>query len=305
VGGREPEGLALLTAATVTTVEHWELGAPSAGGHSIARDLAKLPAFLRRDFLTAWSYRMSFFTDIVSLLLQALMFYFVGKMVDETVLPEYGGQQTTYIEYVAVGIALSAVVSLGLNRVAAAIRYEQLMGTLESLLLTPTRLGVIQLGSAFYYVAYTPIRTGVFLLIVAVFFDLSFASSGILPAATILVFFLPFVWGLGIATAGGLLTFRRGAGGLGFGATALTITSGAYFPLSLFPGWIQTVAEANPLAIAVEALRDSLLGGAGWSEVGPALAVIVPASFCSIAFGVTVFRLALKRERRKGTLGLY
>ena len=129
----------------MTTAEHWDLAPAPAGGHSIARELAKLPAFLRRDFLTAWSYRMSFFTDIVSLLLQALMFYFVGKMVDETVLPEYGGQQTTYIEYVAVGIALSAVVSLGLNRVAAAIRYEQLMGTLESLLLTPTRLGIIQL----------------------------------------------------------------------------------------------------------------------------------------------------------------
>jgi ABC-2 type transport system permease protein len=292
-------------AADVTTTQHWELKTPPTGGASIGAELAKLPAFMRRDFLTAWSYRMSFFTDLVSLLLQALTFYFVGKMVDETVLPQYGGEQTTYMEFVAVGIALSAVVQLGLNRVAAAIRYEQLMGTLESLLLTPTRMGIIQLGSAFYYLAYTPIRTGIFLLIVAVFFDLSFASSGILPAAAILAFFLPFVWGLGIATAGGLLTFRRGSGGLGFGVMALTITSGAYFPLSLFPGWIQTVAEANPLAIAVEGLRDALLGGAGWSEVAPALAVIVPASFVSMAFGVTAFRLALKRERRKGTLGLY
>jgi ABC-2 type transport system permease protein len=290
----------------VTTAQHWDLGAPAtAGGGSLAADLAKLPAFMRRDFLTAWSYRMVFVTDLVSLVVQALMFFIVGKMVDETVLPQYGGQQTTYMEFVAVGIALSAVVSLGLHRVAAAIRYEQLMGTLESLLLTPTRMSVIQLGSAFYYLAYMPVRTGLFLVIVAVFFDLSFESSGILPAATILLFFLPFIWGIGIATAGGLLTFRRGAGGVGFGVMALSITSGAYFPLSLFPGWIQTIAEANPLAIAVEGLRDALLGGAGWSEIAPALAVIVPASFCSIALGVTIFRLALKRERRKGTLGLY
>jgi ABC-type multidrug transport system permease subunit len=289
----------------VTTANHLQLGPRPVPDRSLTAELAKLPAFLRRDFLTAWSYRMVFFTDLVSLVLQALMFYFVGRMVDETVLPQYGGGQTTYMEFVAVGIALSAVLTLGLRRVAASIRYEQMLGTLETLMLTPTRMGIIQLGSVVYYAAYVPLRTGVFLLIVAIFFDLSFASSGILPAITIIVFFVPFVWGLGIATAGGILTFRRGAGGLGIGAAALTVTSGAYFPLSLFPDWIQTIAEANPLAIAVEAMRDALLGGAGWSEVAPALAVIVPLSACSMAFGVFAFRLALARERRKGTLGLY
>ena len=54
-----------------------------------AGELGKLSAFLRRDFLTAWSYRATFFTDAAALFLQALSFYFVGLMVNPEVLPSY------------------------------------------------------------------------------------------------------------------------------------------------------------------------------------------------------------------------
>ena len=55
-------------------------------------ELRKLPAFLRRDFLVAWSYRLSFVTDALSLFVQVLVFAFVGKLIDPSVLPAYGGQ---------------------------------------------------------------------------------------------------------------------------------------------------------------------------------------------------------------------
>ena len=39
-------------------------------------EVAKLPAFLRRDALTALSYRVYFVSDVLGLLSQALLFYF-------------------------------------------------------------------------------------------------------------------------------------------------------------------------------------------------------------------------------------
>ena len=36
--------------------------------------------------------------------------------------------------------------------------------------------------------------------------------------------------------------------------------SGAYFPLALFPEWVQSVARLNPIAIALEGMRAALLG---------------------------------------------
>lgn len=268
-------------------------------------ELGKLSAFLRRDFLVAWSYRMAFFTDGINLFIQAVMFYFIGRLVDPSKLPTFGGSRATYMEFVAIGIALSAFVQLGLGRVSVAIRQEQLIGTLESLLLTPTSTATLQLGSVAYDLVYIPLRTALFLVLVAVGFGVHFDVGGLAPAAGVLLFFIPFVWGLGVASAAAMLTFRRGTGGIGYGMTFLTLASGAYFPLELLPGWFADVARVNPVAIAIHGMREALLGGAGWSEAGPDILLLAPMSAVSLAAGILAFRVALRRERRRGTLGLY
>jgi ABC-2 type transport system permease protein len=271
----------------------------------LVEELGKLSAFLRRDFLTAWSYRMTFVSDILGLILQTVTFYFVGLMVDDSVLPTYGGVRTSYLEFAVVGIALSMFIALGLSRVARAVRSEQLMGTLESVLMTPTSPATVQLGSVVYDLIYVPIRTGLFIVAAAALFGLDFDLGGLGAAAAVLIAFIPFVWGLGIITAGAALTVRGSTAGVGFSVSVLTLVSGAYFPLDLFPGWIQTFAEVNPLAIAIEGMREALLGSAGWSRVGSDVLKLVPMSLASLLVGIVAFRLALRRERRVGTLGHY
>lgn len=271
----------------------------------LAGELRKMPAFVRRDFLTAWSYRLPFFTDLFSLMGQIVVFYFVGRLVESDKLPRYGGAATTYLEFVVIGITMGAFVQLALARVAIAIRNEQLMGTLECLLATPTGIATIQLGSAVYDLLYVPLRTALFLLIIAVGFDLDFRLDGIGPAAVTLLVFIPFVWGLGIAAAAATLTFRVGGTLIGFGLAGLTLVSGAYFPLDLLPEWATTVAEYNPMALAIEGMREALLGGAGWSGVSREVLLLMPAAALSLMAGMTAFVLALRRERRRGTLSLY
>ena len=272
---------------------------------TLAGELRKLPAFVRRDFLVAWSYRLPFVTDWIGLAFQALMFYFVGLMVDPSKLPTFGGEPTTYLAFVAVGIAISAFMTLALGRVSAGIQQEQLAGTLESLLMTPTSPATIQVGAVVYDLIYVPLRTAVFLVVLALAFGLDFHASGLLPALVVLVVFIPFVWGLGVASAGATMTFRRGSGIVGIVMTVLILFSGAYYPLDLLPGWIATLAELNPITIAVDGMREPLLGGTGWEGVGKAVAVLVPLAAVSLVVGAAAFRAALRRERRMGTLGLY
>jgi ABC-2 type transport system permease protein len=269
------------------------------------RELRKLSAFIRRDFLVAWSYRIAFVSDLVHLVGQVLLFYFVGMMIDPKALPTYAGTEVTYLEFAAVGIALAVFMQLGLDRVASALRGEQLMGTLESLLVTPTAPSTIQIGSVAFELIYIPLRTAVFLIAVALVFGLHFDLSGLLPALTLLVVFIPFVWGLGVASAALLMTVRRGSGIIGLGVVGLGLASGIYFPLDLLPDWIATLAALNPIAIAINGMRQALLGGAGWSEVGGDILVLAPMSAASLLLGFTLFRAAIRRERKLGTLGLY
>lgn len=205
----------------------------------------KLPAFVRRDFLVAWSYRMAFVSDFVNLAGQVLLFYFVGLMIDQSKLPTFAGAEVTYLEFAAIGIALGVFIQLALNRVATALRGEQLMGTLESLLVTPTSPATVQLGSVAFDLVYIPLRTAGFLLAVALAFGVHFETGGLLPAILILLVFIPFVWGLGVASAALITTFRRGGGMIGMGAVGLGLISGIYFPLELLPDWLGAIARSE------------------------------------------------------------
>lgn len=271
----------------------------------VAAELAKVPAFLRRDFLLALSYRTTFVADIAGMLVQVLMFYFVGRLVSSNALPAYGGARTSYLEFVVVGIALNTFIAIGLGQVAASVRSEQLMGTLESLLVTPTAPTTIQIGSVAYQLLYVPIRTVVFLTVAAAAFGLDFKLGGFTIAAFVILVFVPFVWGLGLITAAGMLTFKSGRSGIGFFIALLGLASGVFFPLELLPNWIQQASWANPLALAIESMREALLGGAGWGDVALKLVILTPLSALSLTAGVIAFRLALRREKRLGTLGLY
>jgi ABC-2 type transport system permease protein len=268
-------------------------------------EAAKLPAFLRRDLLVALSYRAAFAGDLVQIALQALLFSFIGELVDPATLPTYGGTRAGYMEFVAIGIILSLVTGLLLQRVATAVRQEQMIGTLESLLTTPTSTATIQFGSAAFDPLFMPVRMALLLLAIGLAFGLDFHADGVAPALAVFAAFVPFVWGLGLVSAGAILTFRRGIGLMGAVITALGLASGAYFPLALLPGWLQTVAEANPIAIAIGGVREALIGGAGWDAVGPDVGLLVLLSAGSLVAGLIAFRLALARERRLGTLGLY
>jgi ABC-2 type transport system permease protein len=180
-----------------------------------------------------------------------------------------------------------------------------MMGTLEALVVTPTTLTTLQLGSVAYDLVYIPIRIALFLAFSSVVFDVHLVLSGLGPATGVLLFFIPFVWGLGALGAAGVMTFRRGAGFVGIGLSVLTIASGTYFPVTLLPGWLEWVARHNPITLALHATRLGLLGGAGWEAVLPAIRVLAPIALVSIAIGVFALRAAVRRERRLGTLGQY
>jgi ABC-2 type transport system permease protein len=277
----------------------------SAAPTDLRRELAKLAAFLRRDLMVQLSYRTGLLTDWINLLAQVAVFGYVSKLIDPSKMPQFGGTRGSYIAYVSVGIAVSGFLQIGVGRLMTVVRGEQLMGTLESLLVTPTHSTTLLLGSVAYDLIYVPIRTLVFLLIVAAFLDVNFESHGVVPALAILTVFVPFVWGLGAVTAAVVLTFRRGSGVVGVATFALTVTSDTYFPVGLFPSFVETIANANPLTIALDGMRDQLLGGAGWTDALGTCVLVAPFTAVSLFAGAVAFRWAMRRERQLGTLGIY
>jgi ABC-2 type transport system permease protein len=272
---------------------------------ALVAEARKVPAFLRRDWLVMLSYRAAFAGDLLYIGVQAVMFGFLAELIDPSRLPTYSGVAATYFEFVMIGIVVTTVSGLLLQRVATAIRQEQMIGTLEALLVSPISPTTVQAGSVAFDVLFIPVRMAALLLAVALAFGLDFQPGGVLPSLTVLAAFVPFVWGLGLLAAASIVTFRRGSNVVGVTMSVMGLASGAFFPLSLLPGWLQALAEANPVAIAMEAVREALIGGAGFTAIAPAVALLMPLSACALFAGVAAFRAALAREHRRGTLGLY
>jgi ABC-2 type transport system permease protein len=278
---------------------------PSRRLAALGEELAKVPAFFRRDLLVLWSYRAAFFSDWANLFVQVLVFYFVSRLVPADALPKFEGRPVTYFEFVAVALILTTFMQVSLSRLVGVVQREQLMGTLDSLFVTPTAPITFMFGSVAYDLLYVPIRTAVFMLIAGGILGVDFNLAGLLPTAVILLVFIPFTWGLGVISAALVLTFKRGSASLGIVVTALTLGSGAYFPVQYLPGWVQSLTQANPITIALGAGRHALLGSADWSMIWSSAAALIPWAVGSLAAGTWAFRLALKRERRRGTMGMY
>jgi|tagenome__1003787_1003787.scaffolds.fasta_scaffold20969077_2 ABC-2 type transport system permease protein len=290
---------------SIVAVERAKADALVARARMFLIEMRKLGAFLRRDFVTAMSYKAAFVGDWIGLAVTGLMFYFTGHLVDAGKLPVYNGHRSSYFEFVLIGMVLGAFVQIALNRVAAVMRQEQFGGTLESLLMTPTASFTVQFGSVMYDLIFVPVRLVIFITVFALLFGVNLDVGGIPQAFIYLLAIVPFIWGLGLITAGLTMTIRKGAAFVGLGVAFLMLGSGAFFPVGVLPGPLASTAQGNPLALAMTGIREALIGGAGWGHMGHDLAILVPAAILALLVGNLAFRVGVRRERRRGTLGLY
>jgi ABC-2 type transport system permease protein len=58
------------------------------------------------------------------------------------------------------------------------------------------------------------------------------------------------------------------------GMLTVILTTTAYAPLDLLQGWLQAVAQLNPVTQVVEGVRQGFVGGVSWADTWPALLVL-------------------------------
>jgi ABC-2 type transport system permease protein len=89
----------------------------------------------------------------------------------------------------------------------------------------------------------------------------------------------------------------------------LLFLSSAFLPLSELPGWIQTIAQYNPVTYGVNAVRSLILGessGSTWTiqSLGPTTEIVVPSVIVLSALVLALGLIAvttLKRSRNNLT----
>jgi ABC-2 type transport system permease protein len=115
------------------------------------------------------SYKLESILRLFFMLFNILTYYFVAKLVGTAgakYLAPYGGD---YFSFVLIGIAFSTYLMVSLRGFSETIRDEQMMGTLEAMLVTPTSTATVITFSSLWSFIFASIRVLLYLAVGYVF----------------------------------------------------------------------------------------------------------------------------------------
>jgi ABC-2 type transport system permease protein len=257
-----------------------------------------IKAFLVRDAVTATSYRLNFFFQIISLFFTSVAVFFVSKLVgNQPSVIRYGG----YLPFAILGIATTNYFTTGFDSFALAIRNEQTIGTLEYVLLTPARLSRVIVGSSIWSFCWTSINAIVLILTTSLLFDFRLKGNYLL-ALLILVLTVICFSCLGILSASFVMVYKRGDPLKFLAGTATYLFGGVTFPISIFPGWMQKISYLLPVTHGLSALREVLLCGASLRSVWPQILILIVYVLIGVPLSLASFNKAVNIARSEGSL---
>ncbi|TDI13908.1 MAG: ABC transporter permease, partial [Acidobacteria bacterium] len=126
---------------------------------------SKLWAFFCRDLQHEVSYRVNFLFQFAGSFFFVTTWFFISRSLAAAFQPPDELPGVSYFAFVLVGFAFFQYLQSTLNSFSSKIRQEQLTGTLEAMLVTPTPAALVILGSALWDYLMTTFRVGVVLLL--------------------------------------------------------------------------------------------------------------------------------------------
>ena len=255
-------------------------------------------ALARRDLKVMRSYRFSMASDVVWGVLNLLVYFYISKFVDTGDI----GSAPSYFSFVVAGIVMSLVIYAASTGVAYRVRDEQLTGTLEILCVQPLRTFELALGVISFPLGFAVVRAAGYLVVAALALDLDAPDADWVGVLVMLATAGMAFAAIGIVAAGAAIVFKRAMSIAGVIVFGMTFISGALFPISVLPQWLQSIGQVMPTWFAFEGLRSALFVGGEWYDDAGALAV-----FAAIGLPCSIWLLAvsLTKAKRDGTLGQY
>src|SRR5262245_8150179 len=219
----------------------------------------------RRDYLVTRSYRAFLVLQTLFGLLNLLVYYFISRTF-EGVQADLGGAPT-YFDFAVVGVAIAVVIQAATNGVAQRVREEQLTGTLEALLLQPITSTEVSLGLAALPFLFATVTAAFYVVVAGGLLGVDLSNADWPGFVVMLVVSGTALSSIGILAAGAVLVIKRGGQALVGAVTfGMGLISGAVFPISVLPDWLEAIGRVMPTRFAFDGIRAALFLGDGWGD---------------------------------------
>jgi len=262
-------------------------------------------AFMKRDISLSLSYRLSFALQLFGIFFSVASFYFVSRLFGAALVPQlaqYGGD---YFSFVLIGLAFTGYLGLSLSNFSSSIREGQTTGTLEIMLLSPTRLSVILLSSSVWSYVMATVNVIIYLVVGALVFGFNVSQANLLTAFVVLVLSIASFSGIGILSAAMVLIVKRGDPIAWLFGGASSLLAGVFYPISVLPDWLAPFSRILPLTYALDGMRLAMLKGYSLYQVRLDVLVLLGFTLVLTPISFLVFRIALRRAKKEGSLIQY
>lgn len=262
----------------------------------------KVGAFFYRDLLTDFSYRFAFFLQLGGMIFSVAVFYFASRMIDPATA---GFDGISPFPWLLVGVAFQLYFSTALYSFAAKVRSEQVLGTLEAMLVSPTPTSLVIFSSTAWDFTWGALRLLVYLLAAVLIFGVRLDVRSPLALFLGVALTLLSSAGIGMISASFILYFKRGDPVNFLLTMGTTFFGNVVFPARLLPPSIAWVSDWLPMSWSLKVVRGALLQGAGFGEVAAQLLRLGVLTAILVPTGLMAAKVAIRKAKREGSLVQY
>ena len=281
----------------------------SLGQPGLLSDLRAFHAILRREWRIFTRYPSWVIALFIWPLIFPMMYILTGRALAG---PDGSGlkvfTQTTgatdFIGYIVIGTTVWMWQNIVLWDVGFSLRNEQMRGTLESNWLSPTWRFSYLLGHTGPQIISMLMFIGITALEFGLIFGVRLHGSAWMILLVMLAA-IPSIYGLGFAFASLVITVKEANAFVFLIRGLVMIFCGITFPISLLPGWMQSVAKWLPQTYLIHGMRASAFSNAGITELLPDLIALLLFGTFWLVVGYSTFLWMERRARRTGAIGQY
>ncbi|MBI4982179.1 MAG: ABC transporter permease [Candidatus Omnitrophica bacterium] len=267
--------------------------------------MKKIIAFLKKTFLVESSYQFPLALNIASIFLGLLSYFFINKLFGQKITTHLELFGVDYFSYVLVSTGLFGYISVGINSFPQKIADEQMEGTLEAIILTPTKTKIILAGLGIWNFIVASVDFAIYAILGLFVFRVNLGSANLASVALVLILSILSFTGLGIISASFVVIFKRGNPLAWVIGAFEGIVGGIFFPISVLPGWLQIISMLFPVTYAVKAMELAVYRGYTIYQLKTELTILVIFSTVLLPTGIKFFGWAINYAKKQGTLASY
>lgn len=268
-------------------------------------ELKKIPVFIGRDFRLLFAYKLAFSTTFITLLFTFFHLVLFGNMFGSGSvgsLDAYGGDFISYILVGSIGWSFLWSIMAGTSE---SLRSEMTMGTLESILLTSTKITTIMMSYAIFGCLFGLLSAIILIGIGFLAFGISIFATATIYTFIILALSSTMMMGFGLIFGGLTIWLKNIGETIPLLQNIFMFFCGVYFPITVLPEFLQPVHKYLPFYYSIEGLRLSFLPTTSNSEIIEFILILFVLSIILIIIGIYTLHKGLTKAKKDGSLAFY